>query len=59
MEARSPMNLSGDYILLIDHQPSHARALEEALLANNGAPAKLVTSETLAGGLDALTHSKP
>src|ERR1022692_770008 len=45
-------------ILLIDDEPRHAKALEQALTARGGGPSNLAWVRTLSSGLEALAHKE-
>src|ERR1700733_14518947 len=52
------MSTPSNKVLLIDGDPLHAKALEEALLATRNSSSNLEWVETLSGGLATLAHKE-
>ena len=56
VRATLTMSRTDHSILLIDNDPCHAEAFEEALIAAGNGPSNLEWARTLSGGLERLVH---
>src|SRR6266853_1717755 len=56
VKARLRMSRTHNDILLIDDDPCHAKAFEEALIASGDAPSNFEWVRTLSSGLERLAH---
>jgi diguanylate cyclase (GGDEF)-like protein/PAS domain S-box-containing protein len=58
LQVRETMRRTDNDILLIDDNPGHAKALEEALLAASDIPSNFVWARSLSSGLESLAHKR-